>query len=71
METLLQAFCRRYARRVQANGVSMLTHDGDPLLAAAFKELGWKDQHPEAPDQEVAVTREAPERAVMPHKAKR
>jgi hypothetical protein len=49
----------------------MLTHDGDPLLAAAFKELGWKDQHPEAPDQEVAVTREAPERAVMPHKAKR
>jgi len=65
----LEALCRRYATRVNQNGVVYLTHDADPLLAAAFAELGWKDRHPEFAVEELAAV-EAPERAVVP-KAKR
>jgi hypothetical protein len=68
MSQLLKAFCVRYAPRVRANGVVMLTHDGDPLLAAAFKELGWSDQKPEHAinlNEEEAATVRDHERAVI------
>ena len=70
----LEALCRRYAPRVNQNGVVYLTHDADPLLAAAFAELGWKDRHPEiaVPEvvEEVAAV-EAPEKAVLPKPKRR
>lgn len=65
MSSVLEALCRRHARRISTNGVSMLTHDGDPLLVAAFKELGWADAVPETPVKEAATVRDA-ERAVLP-----
>lgn len=65
MQVILEALCRRYAPRVRAGGVLHLTHDNDPLLMAAFKALGWNDQHPEHAAPEAAVVR-APERAALP-----
>lgn len=65
MKPVLEALCRRYARRISVGGVSMLTHDGDPLWANAFKELGWADCVPEHPIiEETATVRDA-ERAVL------
>jgi len=71
MSKLLEAFARRYASRVTSNGVVKLTHDNDPLLKAAFAELGWKDQHEHEPEEEVAVAHKAPERATVPHRNSR
>ncbi len=72
MSKLLEAFARRYATRVTTNGVVKLTHDNDPLLKEAFKELGWKDQHNhDDVEEEVAVAPRAPERAVVPHRKTR
>jgi len=71
MSKLLEAFARRYASRVTSNGVVKLTHDNDPLLKAAFAELGWDDQQHEHPVEEVAVAHKAPERATVPHRNSR
>ncbi len=72
MKEALEAVCRRFARRIRQNGVLMLTHDGDPALAAAFAALGWDDAHPEiaapvvAPAASENTTLRDSEQAVMP-----
>ena len=73
--TVLEQFVRRTAKRITRNGASVLITDGDPLLTAAFAELGWSDPHDEstpaaplpATMEEVAVEVRAPEQAVVPH----
>ena len=69
---VLEALCRRYAARVGQNGVVYLTHDGDPLLARAFKKLGWADRHPETGFTKVeAAAVESSEKAVLPKATRR
>jgi hypothetical protein len=58
----LELMVRHFAHRQLRNGVSVLTTGGDPVLEAAFKQLGWTDGT--APE-EAATVRE-PERAVLP-----
>jgi hypothetical protein len=68
---LIEAFARRCAKQITRDGKTVLITDHDPLLVDAFKKLGWKDPHEDEQEEEVAVEREAPERAVIPHKSKR
>lgn len=76
---ITEQFARRYAKRITRNGVTVLVTDGDPLLLAAFKELGWSDPHEDPPAaagpapraDEVAVERRAPEQAVVVHPTER
>jgi hypothetical protein len=75
---ITEQFARRYAKRITRNGVTVLVTDGDPLLLAAFKELGWSDPHEDppaeagpAPSEEVAVEHRAPEQAVVAHATER
>lgn len=69
---LLEQFVRRYARRTTQDGKVVIITNGDPLLLAAFSQLGWSDPYldptllPHAPVEEVKATIEAPERAVLP-----
>jgi len=74
--TVLEQFVRRTAKRAVRNGQTVLITDGDPLVVAAFQELGWSDPYEDADPgseptsvsrDEVAVERRAPEQAVLPH----
>jgi hypothetical protein len=73
---ITEQFVRRYAKRITRNGVTVLITDGDPLLLAAFKELGWSDPHEDADPapsarEAVAVEPRAPEQAVVVHPTER
>lgn len=73
---LVQSFVHRYARRISVNGVRMLSTNGDPLLLAAFEQLGWPDPAPELPPDAESDAPEAaalgePEHAVLPKARKR
>jgi hypothetical protein len=78
--TVLEQFVRRTAKRITRNGAAVLITDGDPLLTAAFAELGWPDPYEElnpgsAPAavarEEVAVEQRAPEQAIVVHPTER
>ncbi len=71
MSKLLERFTRRLAKTTTRDGAVILVTDNDPLLVEAFKELGWSDPYADAPEEEVAVERKAPERAVVPHRHSR
>jgi hypothetical protein len=42
---LVEQFVRSYAQRTTQNGEVVIITNGDPLLQAAFKHLGWSDPY--------------------------
>lgn len=63
---VLEHMARRFAKRQLRNGVNVLTAGGDPVLIAAFRELGWADgEEPELSALDEAATVRDPERAVL------
>lgn len=56
---LTEQLTRRLAKYTTVDGNVALQTDGDPLLADAFKSLGWEDPHVEPPAEEPA-TKPAP-----------
>jgi hypothetical protein len=62
---IIEALIRRHAPHISVNGESCLSSNGDAILVAAFKALGWSDPYHERPALEAATV-EAPERAVLP-----
>jgi hypothetical protein len=66
---LLEQFVKKHAIRGTVDGQRVMGTDGDPLLVAAFKQLGWSDPCPAqdacGPFEDEAATVEHHERAVM------
>jgi hypothetical protein len=67
---IIEALIRRHATHISVNGESCLSSNGDAILVAAFKALGWPDPYHDTPVLEAATV-EAPEHAVLPKAERR
>jgi hypothetical protein len=74
--TLIEQLVRRIARRTTKDGAVVLITNGEPVLLAAFADLGWSDPYPDPlllPPKPIPAlhgvrmaTVTAPEKAVLP-----